>query len=970
MPRHLLNDTQAAKWLGITKELLYAYVKNAPKKNMGIDRKLSTMVREGKNFFYVEELEEFDKFLREPWSIPGDKRPEIPKYIKDYLITEIGGQCPITGKGSPLDNAHINDYAVSFSHHHHNLIRIAKDEHAKADQGIIPKELLWQTKQRLIDQIRKKLNLEDNAFRNSLRPPLPDQLFLGRTIELAQLVCLMETENLIVIQGIGGIGKTQLLLNALTTVCYHNPVIYVNIETVSTVKDLTMVLQSGLSELTGKPPTKSFIDEIADVTITLIFDSLERLLIPCRDEVEDLITMLITQTKGLQLIVTTQVSMSVFNHHQRTLGLTGIDEGPALSVLQSLLPPELPLNGDEVFWITEFCNGHPLSLKLMASLIKFWGSAKKTIEKINAQEILEQPLRRTHDKGTSLELCLSTVFECLSLDEKRLLFYVKCHPAGLNVDRFKASSKDTKVDYHIAAVKQFFFLESDFDQFQFEFIAIPNPVRPFINTMAKRFEEGIEAIEIQAYTDIMEEAVFIDSYFVEGWHDGPPTIGILKLDDSLPNILEAFHVAQQRTHGLNNLTDEGHKAYVSVIIGITAALGKFCFTRGYFEYGMMFAKAGIRANVLLKQFDLVAQQYMYLAQIYERQFDLNNLKVIIDEMSKISEETRNLQMQINLNWAKGRYALEGKQWADAKKYYSSALKLLGEDKIIKDYNSVAILPNDGDSSALGNIALLNSELGKVYEFSGDLIQAIIYYQKTLIVQKLFNDETNLLSTYHHLGYCMIHTGKMDEGLAMFFKTVEGFYRNRQFEYLANTLSELGRIIIERPDILNNTLLDEDKIAAAVESTVSQILDVYERLSEDMDHEQALEAIPRPLQGKMLYLIMLVASTSFRTPLWRYIADFSERVEIRQARPIFICLILNLGYLAAGVDDWINSEAKNKVLNQIAMNALLLNGGPDINGKTKIFQWLAFWMNLTGIRQQVTAQEIFDEAWARVAPPRN
>lgn len=40
---NLLSDTEAAYYLGITKELLFAYVQNAPKKHKGENQKLNSV---------------------------------------------------------------------------------------------------------------------------------------------------------------------------------------------------------------------------------------------------------------------------------------------------------------------------------------------------------------------------------------------------------------------------------------------------------------------------------------------------------------------------------------------------------------------------------------------------------------------------------------------------------------------------------------------------------------------------------------------------------------------------------------------------------------------------------------------------------------------------------------------------------------------------------------------------------------
>lgn len=89
MTKRFLTDTEACIHLGITKELLYAYVRNAPKKHLGHNRKLVSEFVEGKNMFDQNELESFDSYLKEPWSETGDNRPAIPKYIKEFLKIEI-----------------------------------------------------------------------------------------------------------------------------------------------------------------------------------------------------------------------------------------------------------------------------------------------------------------------------------------------------------------------------------------------------------------------------------------------------------------------------------------------------------------------------------------------------------------------------------------------------------------------------------------------------------------------------------------------------------------------------------------------------------------------------------------------------------------------------------------------------------------------------------------------------------------
>ena len=75
----LLSGLKAAEHLGITPELLFSYTSRRFWRSSVKKRCLKTEEFEGKTRFRRGELDDFDRYLREPWGKPGSKRIKPPK---------------------------------------------------------------------------------------------------------------------------------------------------------------------------------------------------------------------------------------------------------------------------------------------------------------------------------------------------------------------------------------------------------------------------------------------------------------------------------------------------------------------------------------------------------------------------------------------------------------------------------------------------------------------------------------------------------------------------------------------------------------------------------------------------------------------------------------------------------------------------------------------------------------------------
>jgi tetratricopeptide (TPR) repeat protein len=967
----LLSVTEAAFKLGITKELLFAYIRNAPKKHLGHQRKLVSVVKGGQNFFKENELTEFDDYLKDPWSNPNERRPIIPSFIQDYLKVEIGGKCPISQKGYPLENAHIIPYNESLSHHHHNLIRISKEEHTKIDNGIIPRSLLPISKNKLIESLRAKLKLEDNNYQSSFSLPKPHPTFIGRFFELFELTEAMENERLIIIEGLGGIGKTQLLLNAFENVQYHNPVLWIDVEAIGSLRDLLLILNNGISQYI-EIAEESMIDSLKNIPITFVFDSLEKLLISERDEIEDFIKTIVTKTNSCQILITSQIDLSILDHSKKVMRLNGLDNHYSFELFTDLLEEDIEMSNDNKQWILDFCDGHPLCLKLIVSIIKFHNNVNRAISQLKDAGIPKNPIRKIHSKTTALDVCLSTIYNTLSEEQNKIIHYIKYFPAGLKLNWAEQHFSQTDFIENLAILRQFFFVDIVKDQLDFERITITNPIRIFLKEEAKIKSAVIEEeLNIEAISEIMIEAIIIDSHYIENGIYGSPAYGIRRIEDELPNILEAFRVSKEKSFFYEKKGNDTLKEkYLNFIVGIAGALGKFCWARGYFEYGTIISRAGIDANLKLKNYEIASTQYMYLGQIQQRQLDKKGFSQTVDNLKTLAEKTNCIEIKIDAAWANGRLELDRHNFIEALKLFNEAKELI--NTVIKNYKqpkttqefSKKVFEEYGQSHHLGNLSLIVSEIAKVYEFSGNFSEAANNYQAAIKTHKEFNDETNLMACYYHYANCLVKLNKTNNAIDYYLKAVEGFKVNGQFEYLFNTISSLGIIIEDNLSILDSEHLDEETFVEIVKNLNYSFQNFINQELKDNDLNTVTKKIPYKLLSQLICVIKIIGFTSHRFIMTEWIIEFGQKFNVKNIEFGYFTATLNLGHAIGAVDEWRDiEENKTLMIKTILQSCVIINGGPDLKSKTRIFYWLEKWMQHTKLDATATAENLWDQAWA-------
>lgn len=950
----LLSDTEAAIYLGITKELLFSYIRNAPKGYKGDTRKLSSTVIDGQNYFEKSELIDFDSYLKEPWSESAAQRPPIPSYIKDYLKVEIQGKCPITGSGYPLEDAHIIPYSKSLNHHHHNIIRISGNLHTKIDNGLISIDILKKKKDELIEELRNKISNKIDSNKSYFKPPKPHPLYIGRLNELDKLVEAMETEKLIILEGLGGIGKTQLLLQAFDNVQYNQPVIWIDIESIKTFLDFTSLFNNSIQEYFHiNASSGSQMNGLEYIQVTFVFDSLEKLLIDYYDETCDFLNELLLKASNIQIIITSQIDLSLLDYPSKIFKIKGLMPEESIALIYEFLNDEFDIQNDDLCWILDFCNGHPLSLKLITTLIRYYKSSERMIEQLkNNQKNIAHPNRKKHNKQTSLSTCLDTIYNTLNPQQKEILHFLMYYPGGLQLKWIKHKYGDDLYRKHLAELLQFFFLEKIEDSLNIERLIISNPIRPFLREKIK--SEGAKAnldLEKEAISITMSEAVLTDGYYIESNLQDHHPYGFMRMDNEMPNLLLAFSIAKERSNDYEKLNEvEIRNEYLEIISGISDALGIFCFTKSDYEKGLWFSKLGIDANIKLKDYHSACTQYMYLAQIQSRLLDTEGLKETANQINDLANLTLDDSISLYAIWTNGHLSFLLEKYDNARNDFIKAINLL--ENLMKRNNEFV-------KSDIGNLMILKLDLAKTYEFQKEYFKAIPIYKEILDSQQeklRFLGESNLGSVYHHYAHCLCKTGNLEEGVKYYYLSIDNFLEVGQFEYIANSIMDLGEFVEDSPEIINYSTLNDKVLLRSLESINNLLLNTPV-LDGNIDN------IPTEFISKILWMIKAISFSNYSFVLYNWVANLLNEISIDLSRVNYLGALLNLAHCIGGVEEWKkNSEANPIMMNSILKCCLIINGGPDLKSKTRIFYWLAKWQKHTELQNDSTAESLWGQAW--------
>ena len=143
----------------------------------------------------------------------------------------------------------------------------------------------------------------------------PRSSFIGRRAELDSVATLLDSERLITLTGVGGVGKTRLAIRAANTYAEHHEVApsLILLEAVEdpALLPLTVVRALRLTDQSVREPLEVIVEALADRDVLIVLDNCEHLI----ETVAEFVDRLLDTLPRLRILATSRRPLELVGEH-------------------------------------------------------------------------------------------------------------------------------------------------------------------------------------------------------------------------------------------------------------------------------------------------------------------------------------------------------------------------------------------------------------------------------------------------------------------------------------------------------------------------------------------------------------------------------------------------------------------------------------------------------------------------------
>lgn len=787
----LLDPVAAAIRLGVTPELLFHYASRNTRTTLRTFRLASRTVG-GRTLFSEPDLDAFDERLSEPRSEPGARRVDCEAAVTAHLRVEAGGGCARCGRGVAVENAHIEPYSSSRSNHHRNVVRLCAVCHAEYDRGLLTREEVTTLKHVLVQRVCDRLAAGHST---TLRELPPRARLHGRARDLSQLVAALRSVRSVVVRGVGGIGKTQLVLHGANAANTGRPLVWVPLEECGS----EALLQAYVAAAAAKVGDGDPVSVLSGVRACVVLDGVERG--GCGlAAVADLVERLTADGQDIQVVVTTQARLPEIAF-DADLPLAALDR----TASAELLPGDVDQIDRED--LLDIGDGHPLTLRILAALVRHLGDASAAVDLLKARRNhpIEVPGRAAQGPRTSLDLCLSVALEALSDREQTSLWVLAQLPAGLATGLINPRNLGMDDAVTTLATLRRWHLIEDQPLWEERLITMLSPVRDFVRRAVETSPPaGLGEVRVGVALCIAGMVAHLNERLI---HGGEVRLGMRLLDRELPNALSILDLARAGSGAEPRLR--------SLVTWLAFSLQTYFFTSGAFQAGLdvmrVAADLATAAGEPFEALELLSQ-LQSLAGRANRP-DLAEAALRDARKLAIGDDPRSrgvlLSMEAHVLHADESY------WARDDTATNAALEAARR--------SFDLLVEASDGKITHRAALSLLQQACLLSDARRPVEALPLLDQAIAHLRTAEDPINTGAALQRRGNCMADLRRPEEAMRSYAESAVLFHELEAMEYRSNALGEAGLVLAEHPEASCPPEIGPEIIVGGIDDTVDRVV---------------------------------------------------------------------------------------------------------------------------------------------------
>jgi len=783
---------------------------------------------------------------------------------------------------------------------------------------------------------------QSNKLSHQMLPPRASRFFFGREHELSELVISLRNESSIQVCGIGGIGKSELLLQALKKCEADRNLIWCSIDKYHSVDDLLLALLNIFRVQEEQCSVNNLPLYFDKYEVCIIFDGIEQSNLDQLEELEDIIKQWHSETLATQFIITSQVALYSFPS-QKIIQLKGLTPPASRLLFEQSYGQGQSGSNKGVDDLLKFCDGHALTITFASALAKYYGSAVSVMEAINRDhsQSLSLPERVRHNRHTSLEICLRTAYSFLSPKSKKLLWALSEVPAGIftyYLDNEWLEIEGVREAY--ASLKRWHFVDDIPINETISRTKMLTPVRKFVGERAKyedpqSFEKtiGLLAQDLQILV-----AVFESKY----GNLGDTPLLMSRYETELPNLLNIIELALAR---------EDNKVLSKIAGFIASAIMPYYFVLGVPEVGAKMLKSSVelalKTSNIKKANDLL-QQFICLS---ERARDNDLLTEASELLERIETAANGGDICPELSLTKALIASTDSLWSGhtrnlaAEKYARDAIdgfRLRLEDNAVCTDEMKAkkeVLHNElSHSLGLLGTSLLNQNKPD---------KALEAYYSSLELQGSSFSGVNRGQTLHQIGLCESELGNYESAIEHFSMAADIFIYTGMKDYISHSFAELGYNLLDIDVPKIHKQFSEESIHVALLDLMQYTVQTFDTCL-PLKHQMCKYNF-RKLTGTFFLLSLIGQGDKLRLfvrelgektiPTLKNLFESGNPSKNDRITAQILILILDMGDFISSVDHTIGSDLEHGAISDLLRFICEIDGWLD-DRSMRITDWLA------------------------------